>query len=233
MDRRHKLAELARRHRTFVLEDDAYGELWFEKEPPPSLFALTNGEHTIKVSSFSKILATGLRMGWAMGPAAIISRMASVRYDMGTSPFLGRIIAETIRSGELDRHIERLRGIYARKLARIEEALGRHCGEFCSWTTPRGGFFLWLALRPEVHAADVAEAARERGVLVGQGPQFFADGVATNHLRLAFSYVPMEDIEEGVHRLGEAMTQVAARSAATQAARAQASLSGEHKPRVP
>ncbi len=211
LTRRQKMADLARRFRTLVLEDDAYGELWFETQPPPSLFALTNGDDAIKVSSFSKILATGLRMGWSMGPAALISRMASVRYDMGTSPFLGRVIAETIRNGELDRHIERLRGIYARKLARVEVALARHCDGYCSWATPGGGFFLWLALRPGLLAADVAQAAAARGVIVGQGPQFFADSIATNHLRLAFSYVPIEDIEEGVHRLGEAMAEVATR----------------------
>jgi 2-aminoadipate transaminase len=147
-----------------------------------------------------------------MGPAALVSRMASVRYDMGTSPFLGRVIAETIQNGDLDRHIQSLRQIYARKLSRVEEALNRYCGDSCSWATPRGGFFLWLALRPGVLAPDVAQAANARGVMVGQGPQFFADGIATNHLRLAFSYVPMEDIEEGIHQLGEALAEVAAKS---------------------
>ncbi len=208
--RREQMVDLARRFRTFILEDDAYGELWFENPPPPSLFALSGGEHAIKVSSFSKILATGLRMGWAMGPAPLVSRMASVRYDMGTSPFVGRVIAEAIANGDLDRHVERLRGIYQRKLDRVEDALHRHCARHCSWSTPEGGFFLWLALEPGLPAADVAKAAGERGVMVGQGPQFFADGQMTNHLRLAFSYVPMEEIEEGIHRLGEAMSEVRA-----------------------
>lgn len=211
--RREKMVELARQYGTFILEDDAYGELWFHEPPPPSLFALSNGDHGVKISSFSKVLATGLRMGWAMGPAALISRMASVRYDMGTSPFLGRVIAETIRNGELDRHIERLRGIYLRKLERVEGAIGRYCADYCSYRRPLGGFFLWLQLRPGLQSRDVALAANEKGVIVGQGPQFFADGQATNHLRLAFSYVAMEDIEEGVHRLGEAMAEVAAKSA--------------------
>ncbi|MCL4230057.1 MAG: PLP-dependent aminotransferase family protein [Dehalococcoidia bacterium] len=214
MQRREKMVELARRFNTFILEDDAYGELWFTEKPPPSLFALTNGDHAIKVSSFSKILATGLRMGWALGPEALISRIASVRYDMGSSPFLGRVIAETIRNGDLDRHIVRLREIYKRKLDRVEEALGRYCAEYCSWATPQGGFFLWLELRAGLHSRDVALAANQKGVLVGQGPGFFADGVATNHVRLAFSYVAMEDIEEGIHRLGEAMADVAADRAA-------------------
>jgi 2-aminoadipate transaminase len=212
LKRREKMVELAERYHTLLLEDDAYGELWFHEEPPPSLFSLSGGDHAIKVSSFSKILATGLRMGWTLAAPAITSRMASVRYDMGSSPFLGRIIAQAIRSGELDEHVRHLREIYARKLARMEDALRRYCAPYCSWSTPKGGFFLWLALRPELHSREVQRVANEKAVIVGQGPQFFADGQATNHLRLAFSYVPMEDIEEGVHRLGEAMAEVAAAS---------------------
>jgi 2-aminoadipate transaminase len=214
LDRRERIVELAREHRFLLLEDDAYGELWFDQLPPPSLFALSGGDHGVKASSFSKIIATGLRMGWVMGPQALVSRIAAVRYDMGTSPFQGRMIAEMIRNGDLDAHIERLRGIYKRKLDRMKDALQRYCSEYSSYQTPLGGFFLWLQLRPGLSARDVQIAANERAVIVGQGPQFFADGQATNHLRLAFSYVPIEDIEEGVHRLGEAMADVAARTTA-------------------
>ena len=214
IERRHELLELARKYQTFVLEDDAYGELWFETPPPPSLFALSHGDHGIKVSSFSKIIATGLRMGWIAGPPALVSRIAALRYDMGSSPFLGRVIAEMIRNGDLDRHIEGLRRTYLRKLERVEDALGRYCADYATYVRPLGGFFLWLQLRPGMSSRDVQVAANERGVIVGQGPQFFADGQATNHLRLAFSYVAMEEIEEGIHRLGEAMAEVAARSAA-------------------
>ncbi|MFQ5382700.1 MAG: PLP-dependent aminotransferase family protein, partial [Dehalococcoidia bacterium] len=87
--RREKLLELVRRFETLIIEDDAYGELWFDSPPPPSMFALSGGDHVVKISSFSKILATGLRMGWSMGPPALISRMAATRYDMGSSVFLG------------------------------------------------------------------------------------------------------------------------------------------------
>ena len=214
LERRHELLELARKFETFVLEDDAYGELWFETQPPPSLFALSNGDHGIKVSSFSKIIATGLRMGWIMGPPALVSRIAALRYDMGSSPFLGRVIAEMIRNGDLDRHIGGLRRTYLRKLERVEDALARYCADYTAYVRPLGGFFLWLQLRPGLTSRDVQAAANERGVIVGQGPQFFADGQATNHLRLAFSYVAMEEIEEGIQRLGEAMAEVAARTAA-------------------
>ena len=214
LDRREKLLDLARRFNTFILEDDAYGELWFETPPPPSLFSLSNGDHGIKVSSFSKIIATGLRMGWVMGPPALVSRIAALRYDMGTSPFLGRIVAEMIRNGDLDRHIVNLRRTYLKKLERVEDALAKYTSDYATYVRPLGGFFLWLQLRPDLNSRDVQMAANERGVIVGQGPQFFADGRATNHIRLAFSYVAMEEIEEGLHRLGEAMAEVASRSTA-------------------
>ncbi len=210
MDRRERFVELAREHKTFILEDDAYGELWFDEAPPPSLFALSKGDHGIKVSSFSKIIATGLRMGWTMAAPSLASRMAAVRYDMGSSPFQGRLIAEMIRNGDLDRHIINLRGIYKRKLERVEAALSRYCADFSSYQKPAGGFFLWLKLRPGLRAVDVQRVANEKGVIVGQGPQFYVDGDAEERVRLAFSYVQTEDIEEGIHRLGDAMAEVAA-----------------------
>ena len=113
----------------------------------------------------------------------------------------------------MDRHIENLRGIYKRKLDRMEDGLRRYCAPYCTWRRPEGGFFLWLKLPAGIPSRDVQAAANEKGVIIGQGPQFFADGRATNHVRLAFSYVPMEEIEEGCHRLGEAMAEVAARTA--------------------
>ncbi len=214
MARRQRVVELAREYDSLILEDDAYGELWFDGEPPDSLFALSGGDHGVKVSSFSKILATGLRMGWIMGPEALISRISATRYDMGSSPFQGRIIAETIANGDLDRHVERLRGIYKRKLDRMEDALTKYASEYATYTKPLGGFFLWLNLHPSVPFREVAMLANERGVIIGGGAQYFADGKPTNHIRLAYSYCSMEDIEPGIHKLGEVIAEVARRSAA-------------------
>ena len=119
-----------------------------------------------------------------------------------------------MRNGDLDRHIENLRRTYLKKLERVEDALRKYTADYATYVRPLGGFFLWLQLRPDLNSREVQMAANERGVVVGQGPQFFADGRATNHIRLAFSYVAMEEIEEGIHRLGEAMAEVARRSAA-------------------
>lgn len=209
LERRQRVVELAKKYHFLIMEDDAYGELWFDDEPPPSLYSLSGGQHAIKVCTFSKIIATGLRMGWILAPEALITRTAAVRYDMGTSPFQGRVIAEMINNGDLERHIGRLRAIYKKKLERVEESLARYCGDFCTYVKPAGGFFLWLLLRPGIPYAEVQRVAGERGVIVGGGPQFHADGASSNHLRLAFSYVPIEDIEQGINLLGEAMTEVA------------------------
>ena len=212
--RRERLLELAREHRILLMEDDAYGELWFGDEPPPpSLFSLSGGELAIKVATFSKIIATGLRLGWNLAPPTLITRMAALRYDMGSSPYLGRTVAEMIRNGDLDRHVERLRAIYRRKLDRLCEALDDHCGDYISYQRPGGGFFVWVGLRPGLSAIEVQRVANEKAVVVGAGPHFFADGNVTQHLRLAFSYTPVEEIEEGVHRLGDALREVAANSA--------------------
>lgn len=211
--RRERLLELAREHRVLLMEDDAYGELWFGEEPPPSLFSLSGGELAIKVATFSKLIATGLRLGWNLAPPALILRMAALRYDMGSSPYLGRTVAEMIRNGDLDRHVDRLRAIYRRKLDRLCQALDEHCGDYLSYRRPGGGFFVWAGLRPGLSALEVQRVANEKAVIVGAGPHFFADGAATQHLRLAFSYTPVEEIEEGVHRLGEAIREVAATSA--------------------
>lgn len=212
LERRKRIVALAKEWGFIILEDDAYGELWFETPPPPSLFALSGGIHVVKVNSFSKIIATGLRLGWTLGPASLIARMAAVRYDMGTSPFLGRVVAEMVRSGDLDRHVEQLRGIYRRKLERMENALRRFCSQYCQWERPKGGFFLWVALREGIDAREVAIEANAHGVLVGAGAAFFADGRPSNHLRLAFSYVDYEDIDEGVHRLAQAIEAVTSRA---------------------
>ena len=165
------------------------------------------------MASFSKIIATGLRLGWNLAPPTFITRMAALRYDMGSSPYLGRVVAEMIRNGDLDRHVGRLRDIYRRKLDRLCAAVEEHCGEYVSYLRPEGGFFVWLALQPGLSAIEVQRVANEKGVLVGAGPHFFADGNATQHLRLAFSYTPIEEIEEGAHRLGEAIREVAMSSA--------------------
>ena len=214
LGRREKLLELARDHRILLMEDDAYGELWFGDEPPPpSLFSLSGGELAIKVLTFSKIIATGLRLGWNLAPPAVINRMAALRYDMGSSPYLGRTVAEMIRNGDLDRHVDRLRAIYRRKLDRLCDALDEHCSDYVSYERPGGGFFVWAGLRPGLSAIEVQRIANEKGVIIGAGPHFFADANVTQHLRLAFSYTPVEEIEEGVHRLGEALREAAANSA--------------------
>jgi 2-aminoadipate transaminase len=207
LKRRERLLELAQEHKTFILEDDAYGELWFETPPPP-LFALSNGDHGVKVSSFSKIPRPAC--AWAGRWAApLISRMASVRFDMGTSPYLPRQ-GGTIATGTLTATSSGCAGIYLR-LDRVEAALKDHCAPYSSTSGPgwllslAGAASAWLPRCPT--SGQRTRRHRRRGPSSSQR-------AGTNHIRLAFSYVAMEDIEEGIHRLGEAMAEVAACNAA-------------------
>ena len=215
LQRRHRLLELCIERQLLILEDDPYGEIWFQ-EPPPSLFSLSKGQ-TIRVLTFSKIIATGLRLGWTLAPPDLISRMGALRYDMGSSVFLGNIVAELIRSDVLDSHIRNVRELYRKKLAKLEEALQLYCKEYVTWESPSGGFFLWLNLLEGLKSQDVVEAANEESVIVGNGRNFIVNyetRSTTNindseHIRIAFSYVPIEEIEEGINRLGDAMKRIA------------------------
>jgi 2-aminoadipate transaminase len=223
-ERRLQLVELCRRHEVLLVEDDAYGELWFDHEPPSSLYALAGGEGVIKIGSFSKILAPGLRVGWCQAPPPVIAELVATRCDMGTSPLLLRMVERLGDSGFLEDHIARVRGVYARKSEVMQQALTARCEGMCQWSTPAGGFFVWVRAAGEVDPLRLGQAARDEGVTF-VGGQVFSDeqaGVAgpllawapgnSPYLRLAFSYVPEEEIVEGVSRLGRAMVRATGRS---------------------
>ncbi|MBO0714654.1 MAG: PLP-dependent aminotransferase family protein [Acidimicrobiales bacterium] len=230
LERRQKLVEVCRRHDVLLVEDDAYGELWFGDPPPTSLYALAAGEGVIKVGSFSKILAPGLRAGWCQAPPPVIAALVATRCDMGTSPLLLRVVERLGVSGFLDEHIAHVRGIYAHKSEVLQQALTAACGGLCRWTTPAGGFFLWVAVAEEVDPLVLGEAARDEGVTFvgghifsseqagGEGPRLPWGPGDSRSLRLAFSYVSEEEIVEGARRLGRAMARATGRGSANREA---------------
>jgi DNA-binding transcriptional MocR family regulator len=214
LPRRKAIVDVCAREGVLIVEDDAYGDIWTTPQPPPpSLAAIAGLSGAVRIGTFSKSLATGLRVGFAIAEKDLIDRLASCRFDMGTSPFLSRPIARLVTSGSLDRHLEQVRPIYAEKLDRLVNSLHTHAEAYATWHKPAGGFFLWLALRPGLDAVKAARAAAEQGVMIGAGPAFFADGAYTNHLRLAFSSIPTDEIDEAVKRLAAALGDLAAGSA--------------------
>ncbi|HEX2515730.1 MAG TPA: PLP-dependent aminotransferase family protein [Chloroflexota bacterium] len=205
-ERRERLVALAARHRVMVLEDDAYSELRYDGQPLPSLYSLDGEGLVFQVRTFSKILAAGLRLGYLVAPAALMARLLVLKVDVGTSPFVGHLAAAFAgrEPGQLDRlaaHVERLIGIYRGRRDALLGALAEYAPPDVSWTHPVGGFFTWVTLPPGMDAGALLPRAAESGVSYIPGASYFARGDGTRHLRLAFSFLPPEDLVEGVRRL--------------------------------
>ncbi len=194
---REKLVEVCARHRVFIMEDMAYTELYFDSPPPPSLYAVADGHGVIQVGSFSKIIATGLRVGWVQARLPVIESLGRVRFDMGGSPLLHRALAHYAGSGDLETHVDGLRGIYRRKCAALVASLRENCHPYVRFDEPAGGFFLWAEC-VGASAQDVAREAAEEGLVFAMGSNFFKDKEAadTSHLRLALSYASLEEMED-------------------------------------
>ena len=206
-ERRSALVDLARRHGFLVVEDVAYRELGFAGEALPSLWSLAP-DVVVQAGTTSKTLFPGVRLGWAAAPAPVAGQLVAAKQttDQCAGAFGQRLLEEFQRRGWIDEQVERSRALYARKCARLLAALERSLPAGTSWTTPRGGFFSWLTLPGGVSATDVAGRAAERGVGVVPGTLFFPDGRGDESIRLSFSAVAEEQIDEGVARLGDAVS---------------------------
>jgi 2-aminoadipate transaminase len=205
--RREAIADACDRLGILIVEDDAYGEVRCDGERLPSYYKLTGGHGALRLSTFSKMLSTGLRVGWITGRKDFIDTFARLRFDGGLSPFLIRTVAEFCISGDQDRHLERVIPIYREKRDRLVSALSERCGRHITWVQPDGGYFLWIKLGDHLDPAKVAEAAGRERVAARPGTQFFPEKEGENYLRLCFSNLSVEEIEEGVQRLGRALDQ--------------------------
>lgn len=208
--RRHALLGLASRHGALVLDDEAYAELRFGTDRPPSLLQLSGGHGVITVGTFSKLLATGLRVGWVCARPAWLDLLRRMRFDMGQSVLVHRMLAEYLADGRLDAHLARVRKLYAEKAALLGEALREHAGQHLSFREPRGGFYLWAGLEGLPGRA-VWRAAAEEGVFFPLGTAFFPHrrDPTGDHVRLAFSWTARDALREGARRLGLACERVA------------------------
>lgn len=206
-ERRLAIIELARHYGFRIVEDDVYRDLSFDGHPVDSFYALAEGKQVLSIGSFSKTLAPGLRLGWLVGSADDIQRgvhAGTSQMGGGANPFTAQIVAEFCCAGHWERHVEQLRSLYQKRRDVALSALSRAMPDGVTWTTPAGGFFIWLTLPEGLSAQDVKQAAAQRGVVVAAGNGFFvtpSDG--TRHLRLAFSYAPPDDLEKGIILLGE------------------------------
>jgi 2-aminoadipate transaminase len=169
---------------------------------------MSNGHRVVRLGSFSKILAPGLRMGWMLSAPESIQRVVdSGLRDMGggPTPLVAHLLATYCQQGLLEPHIERLRAIYRERRDVMLAALQSHMPAGVRWTQPGGGFFVWLTLPSPMRALEVQQQVGEAGIMVSAGDPFFAEAPTGQHLRLAFSYVMPEQIRKGVEVLGQVL----------------------------
>lgn len=207
LERRQKMLEVAARHNVMILEDDAYDGLLYEGEVPPWLWTLDKEGIVLHCGTFSKTLAAGMRLGWIGGRPDLISKIAALKDDGGTNPFAGYIAAKFAEEGKLERHIKLLNDVYRKKRDRMLAALERYMPDGSRWTNPQGGFFIWLELPERVDTVKILKLAIEAGVNYLPGPACFASGKGRNAIRLAFSFVRLDQIEPGLRILGEVVRQ--------------------------
>ncbi len=202
LERRTHLVELAGRHGFLIIEDVAYRELGFFDETLPSLWSLAP-DVVVQTGTTSKTLFPGVRLGWAVGPADISARLVSAKQntDQCAGALGQRLFEESVRRGWLDDQVVRSRALYRSKCERLLAALERSLPAGSDWTRPQGGFFTWLTL-PGADSEQIARRAAEQGVGVVPGTFFFPDGRGADTMRLAYSMVDIDQIDEGIGRLG-------------------------------
>ncbi|RMF26819.1 MAG: PLP-dependent aminotransferase family protein, partial [Chloroflexi bacterium] len=207
LERRQRLVEIARRHNLIIIEDDPYGELRYEGEDIIPIWALAP-ERTIYLSTFSKTLAPGIRLGWIVAPQPIMRRFVQAKQgtDLHTGTFVQMIANDICQRGILRQHVKRLRKVYGERRDVMLASMERYWPEEARWTHPQGGLFLWARVPASIDTAEFLKKAVAEKVAYVPGFAFYPSGDdGHNAMRLNFSNATPEKIEEGIRRLGVAL----------------------------
>lgn len=200
--RRQALVDVARRAGLALVEDNPYGDLWYDA-PPPRGLASRWPEGVLYLGSFSKVLAPGLRLGYIVAPPAVYPKLLQAKQaaDLHTAIFNQRIVHEVLKSGMLDDHVASIRARYRTHRDAMATALDRHMSGLATWSRPVGGMFFWLDLAHGLDAMALLPKAVDAGVAYVPGAPFYAQGARVDTLRLSFVTVPPEAIEAGIAAL--------------------------------
>lgn len=205
--RRQALLQAARELALPIVEDNPYGDLWFDA-PPPAPLAARHPDGTIYLGSFSKVLAPGLRLGYIVAPPAVTPKLLQAKQaaDLHSPGFNQRMVAEVLRDGFLDRHVPTIRALYKAQRNAMLAALAREMqGLDVSWNTPDGGMFLWARLPAGLDAMALLPRAVARNVAFVPGAAFYAEAADPRTLRLSFVTASEEQIATGVAALAAAI----------------------------
>ncbi|MDW8059528.1 MAG: PLP-dependent aminotransferase family protein [Thermomicrobium sp.] len=209
-ERRQAVVELAARYGVAIVEDDPYGELWYEVPPPPPLRAYW--DEVLFLGTFSKTLAPGLRVGWLVAPPRLMKPLIDAKEaaDIQSDRMLQRALAAVVSSPWYERHLEAARAEYAERCRLLADALAHELGGLASWSLPGGGFFLWITLVDGVDTASLLPRCAEHGVTYVPGAEFYPDHRASPSLRLGFTTLSRQELLSGAERLGRALRAVLA-----------------------
>lgn len=188
-----------------VIEDNPYGDLWFDQAPAASLSSRLPGQ-SLYLGSFSKILAPGLRLGYVVAPKALYPKLLQAKQaaDLHTPSFNQRVVAEVLKDGFIDRHVPTIRALYKRQCEAMLEALAREmAGLDVHWNRPAGGMFLWARLPAGMDAVQLLPHAVEKNVAFVPGAAFYAAHPVQETLRLSFVTSTVEQIRTGVAALAQ------------------------------
>lgn len=207
VDRRAALVDVCRRHGVLIVEDVAYRDLGFDGQAAPSLWSL-GPDVVVQIGTFSKVFTPGVRLGWAVGPAPVIAAMTAAKQNSDQcSGALGQMLmAKYVSGGHLARNLVAARALYRARAGTMISALEQHMPDGVRWTTPHGGFFVWLTAAEGVDFRELSAPAGRLGVAYVPGTPFFTDDRGDNCVRLAFSRASEPDITEGIRRLGTLLT---------------------------
>jgi 2-aminoadipate transaminase len=191
-----------------IVEDNPYGELWYDAPPPPPLAAAA-GDEAVYLGSFSKVLAPGLRLGYVVAPPRLHAKLLQAKQacDLHTSGFNQRVVHEVVRNGFLERHVPTIRRRYREHRDAMAAALERHMPPGCRWQTPSGGMFFWVELPPTRNATALLPRAVAAGMAYVPGESFYAQGGHAHTLRLSFVTVPPDQITTAIAALGRLLAE--------------------------
>lgn len=212
LEKRKAVYRICAENDVFVLEDDPYGMLRFEGEHLPSIKSFDDGHHVTRLSSFSKTISPGLRVGYAVGPKDVIQKMELLKQgaDVHTPNLSQELVMEYLKSGEFDAHVREVTDLYRNHRDAMLEVLDEMAPAGTTYTRPEGGFFLWVHLPGDLSSQKLFDLCLEKKVVFVPGTPFYVDGGHENTLRLNFSMPTAEQIHTGTRRLCEAISEGAA-----------------------
>jgi 2-aminoadipate transaminase len=211
--RRLALVAKARELGLPIVEDNPYGDLWFDEAPPPPVSAAAGVDDeggAVYLGSFSKVLAPGLRLGYVVAPPALMPKLLQAKQaaDLHTPGFNQRVVHEVIKGGFLKEHVPTIRARYKAQRDAMRDALQAHLPPGCKWQAPVGGMFFWVELPAHINATALLPQAVEAGMAFVPGTTFFPHGGHEHTLRLSFVTVAPDLIEKGVAALGRVLKAV-------------------------